>query len=162
MVWTTTPWTLPANVAAAVDPEADYVAVAGGPGLAWVMEGRVEAVFGKSARVVKRAKGAELVGRPYVGPFDHLAAQEGVEHRIVAWDMVGADEGTGIVHIAPGCGEEDFNLGRDLGLPVLVPVDDSGAFYEPYGWLHGQHTADAASRSSRTSASAAGCCAPRS
>jgi isoleucyl-tRNA synthetase len=143
VVWTTTPWTLPANVTAAVDPEADYAAVAGGPGLAWVMAGRVEAVFGKHARVVKTAKGADLVGRPYVGPFDHLPAQEGVEHRIVAWDLVGAEEGTGIVHIAPGCGEEDFNLGRERGLPVLVPVDDSGAFYEPYGWLHGQHTADA-------------------
>ncbi len=143
VVWTTTPWTLPANVAAAVDPDADYVAVAAGPGKSWVMAGRVEAVFGKAARVIGTAKGSDLVGRPYHGPFDHLPAQAGVEHRIVAWDQVGADEGTGIVHIAPGCGEEDFNLGRDLGLPVLVPVDDSGAFYEPYGWLHRQHTADA-------------------
>jgi len=105
VVWTTTPWTLPANVLAAVDPDADYAAVAAGPGKAWVLATRVEEVFGKGARVVAHASGAELVGRPYIGPFDHLPAQEGVEHRLVAWDMVSADEGTGIVHIAPGCGE---------------------------------------------------------
>ncbi len=146
VVWTTTPWTLPANVAAAVDPDATYAAVVGGPGVAWVQEARVEAVFGPGAKVARTARGAELVGRTYHGPFDELPAQDAVEHRVVAWSEVGADEGTGIVHIAPGCGEEDFNVGRDEGLAVLVPVDDAGAFYADYGWLHGSSTADARQR----------------
>jgi isoleucyl-tRNA synthetase len=143
VVWTTTPWTLPANVTAAVKADGEYAAVSAGRGLAWVLAERVADVFGADARVERTASGADLVGRAYSGPFDELPAQQGVEHRVVAWDAVATDEGTGIVHIAPGCGEEDFTLGRDLGLPVLVPVDDAGAFYAEYGWLHGEHTADA-------------------
>ena len=54
------------------------------------------------------------------------------------------DEGTGIVHIAPGCGAEDYELGQREGLTAIVPVDESGAFYDGFGWLHGRHTADAA------------------
>jgi isoleucyl-tRNA synthetase len=142
VIWTTTPWTLPANVAAAVLPEAEYAGVAAGPGIAWVMRERVADVFGPHAKIVKTACGADLVGMRYEGPFDMLPAQAEVEHRVVGWDEVASDDGTGIVHIAPGCGEEDFNVGREEGLPVLVPVDDAGAFYPEYGWLHGGHTAD--------------------
>ena len=79
---------------------------------------------------------------PYHGPFESLPAQAEVQPRVIAWDDVGVDEGTGIVHIAPGCGAEDFELGKREGLPVLVPVDEAGAFHEPYGWLHGRHTGD--------------------
>jgi isoleucyl-tRNA synthetase len=143
VVWTTTPWTLPANVAAAVRPDAEYCAVSAGPGVAWVIRERVREVFGDRARVVRTARGEELVGRRYHGPFDDLEAQRDVEHRVVAWDEVGTEEGTGIVHIAPGCGEEDYTLGVSEQLAVLVPVDESGAFYPQYGWLHGAHTADA-------------------
>ena len=78
------------------------------------------------------------------GRSTSCAAQEGVEHRVVAWDEVSMEEGTGIVHIAPGCGAEDFELGRREGLATIVPVDESGAFYDGFGWLHGRHTADAA------------------
>ncbi len=60
------------------------------------------------------------------------------------WDEVTLDQGTGIVHIAPGCGGEDFELGRELGLEVLMPVDEAGRFYDDYGWLHGSSTGDAA------------------
>ncbi|MCA1830283.1 MAG: class I tRNA ligase family protein, partial [Actinobacteria bacterium] len=67
-----------------------------------------------------------------------------VEHRVIPWDDVSLEEGTGIVHIAPGCGAEDFELGKTHKLPVLVPIDESGRFYEAYGWLHGRSTADAA------------------
>jgi isoleucyl-tRNA synthetase len=142
VVWTTTPWTLPANVTAAVKADGVYAGVRAGPGTAWVLEERAADVFGPNPHIVRTVPGSELVGRPYRGPFDELPAQEGIEHRVVAWDDVATDEGTGIVHIAPGCGEEDFTLGRELGLPVLVPVDDAGAFYADYGWLHGEHTAD--------------------
>ena len=63
---------------------------------------------------------------------------------VVGWDEVSMDEGTGIVHIAPGCGADDYELGQREGLAAIVPVDESGAFYDGFGWLHGRHTADAA------------------
>ncbi len=63
-----------------------------------------------------------------------------VEHRVVPWDEVSLEEGTGIVHIAPGAGPEDFELARRLELPVLAPIDESGRFYDDYGWLHGLST----------------------
>jgi isoleucyl-tRNA synthetase len=136
VVWTTTPWTLPANVAAAVSPEADYGLRDNGE---WVAVARYpDETF---TRVVR---GEELVGLRYVGPFDTLAPGAGVEHRVVAWDEVTMDQGTGIVHIAPGCGAEDFQLGEELGLPVLTPVDEAGRFYDEYGWLHGLSTVEAA------------------
>ena len=143
VVWTTTPWTLPANVAAAVQPEADYTRLETGSGVAYVATARLEHVPFKG-RSLGTVKGSELVGLTYDGPFDDLAAQEGVEHRVVAWDEVSMEEGTGIVHIAPGCGAEDFELGTREGLATIVPVDESGVFYDGFGWLHGRHTADAA------------------
>lgn len=144
VVWTTTPWTLPANVVAAVDPEAEYAAVRTSQGIDWVMASRVEDLFGADAEVTQRAPGASLVGRAYRGPFDDLPAQGEVAHRVVAWDMVSADEGTGVVHIAPGCGAEDFDLGVAEGLPALVPVDEAGVFTADYGFLAGQGSAEAA------------------
>ena len=142
VVWTTTPWTLPANVAAAVDSEAEYVKLSTADGLLWVAEARLpDLPFG--GEVVAKAKGQELVGRRYEGPYDHLPAVEEVEHRVIPWEDVTMEEGTGIVHIAPGCGAEDFELAREHDLPVLMPVDESGRFYDSYGWLHGTSTAEA-------------------
>jgi isoleucyl-tRNA synthetase len=136
VIWTTTPWTLPANVAAAVHPEAEYGLRENGE---WVAVARYP-----DDRYVRRVRGEELVGLRYRGPFDDLAPGASVEHRVVPWDEVSLEEGTGIVHIATGCGGEDFELGRELGLPVLTPVDEAGRFYDDYGWLHGMSTADAA------------------
>ncbi|MDX6522499.1 MAG: isoleucyl-tRNA synthetase [Gaiellales bacterium] len=143
VVWTTTPWTLPANVAAAVDPGADYAKVETAAGIAYVAQSRLKEVP-LQGRVLGTVPGSELVGLTYEGPFDALPAQQDVEHRVVAWDEVSMDEGTGIVHIAPGCGAEDFELGTREGLATIVPVDESGAFYDGFGWLHGRHTGDAA------------------
>src|SRR5437763_4161649 len=136
VVWTTTPWTLPANVAAAVDPDAQYGRRENGE---WVAVARYpDETFEEVLR------GEQLVGWRYRGPYDHLPAAAEVEHRAVAWEEVSLEEGTGIVHIAPGAGQEDFELGRREGLPVLTPVDEAGRFYEDYGWLHGTSTGDAA------------------
>ncbi|HEX6679611.1 MAG TPA: isoleucine--tRNA ligase [Gaiellaceae bacterium] len=136
VVWTTTPWTLPANVAAAVAPDAQYGRRENGE---WVAVARYpDETFEEVLR------GEQLVGWRYRGPFDHLPAAAELEHRVVAWDEVSLDEGTGIVHIAPGAGQEDFDLGRREGLPVLTPVDEAGRFYDDYGWLHGTSTGDAA------------------
>jgi isoleucyl-tRNA synthetase len=135
VIWTTTPWTLPANVAAAVNPGADYGRRLNGE---WVAAPRYpDESFDQVLR------GSELVGWRYEGPFDRLAPGGSVEHRVIPWDEVSLDEGTGIVHIAPGCGGEDFELSRVHDLPVLMPVDESGRFYDDYGWLHGLSTVEA-------------------
>ncbi|MDP9492040.1 MAG: class I tRNA ligase family protein, partial [Actinomycetota bacterium] len=125
IVWTTTPWTLPANVAAAVKPDAEYVLREDGGWMARELAG--EGAFAKTAR------GGELVGLAYEGPFDGLPAQEGIEHRVIPWDEVSLSEGTGIVHIAPGAGTEDFDLSRVHDLPVLVPIDEQGRMIAGYG-----------------------------
>src|SRR4051812_13410561 len=137
VIWTTTPWTLPANVAAAVQPEADYGRLANGD---WMAVARA----GDGADVQEVKKGAELVGWRYRGPFDALGPGGEVDHRVIGWDEVSLEEGTGVVHIAPGCGTEDFELGKVEDLPVLMPVDESGRFFESYGWLDGRQAHEAA------------------
>src|SRR5262249_33262195 len=134
LIWTTTPWTLPANVAAAVNPEATYALVQTDGGNYWVAQERVADTFGPHAVVERTAPGSSLVGRPYATGFDALPAQQGVEHRVIPWADVALDEGTGVVHIAPGCGSEDYQLGVEFGLKQLLPVDESGAFVPGYGW----------------------------
>ncbi|HWX09638.1 MAG TPA: class I tRNA ligase family protein, partial [Gaiellaceae bacterium] len=133
VIWTTTPWTLPANVAAAVNPEAEYGLRSNGE---WVAVARYP-----DEKFSERLLGAEMVGWTYEGPFDDLV---GAEHRVILWDEVSLEEGTGIVHIAPGAGTEDFELAQLHKLPVLMPVDEAGRFYDEYGWLHGLSTSEAA------------------
>ncbi len=129
IVWTTTPWTLPANVAAAVKPDAEYGLSNGG----W----RLAESGGEYERI---ARGDDLVGLEYEGPFDELKPQQGIVHRVIPWDDVALDEGTGIVHIAPGAGTDDFELSRVHDLPVLVPIDESGRLYPEYGPFAGLTT----------------------
>jgi isoleucyl-tRNA synthetase len=136
VIWTTTPWTLPANVAAAVNPSAEYGRRRDGE---WVAVARYP-----EERFEARLPGAELVGWRYTGPFDTLGPGAAVEHLVIPWDEVSLEEGTGIVHIAPGCGGEDFELAGVHDLPILTPVDEAGRFYDEYGWLHGLGTAEAA------------------
>src|SRR5215813_5311146 len=133
VIWTTTPWTLPANVAAAVKPDAEYGLRDG--------DWRLASPDEKYDNV---ATGADLVGLEYEGPFDDLAPQREVVHRVIPWDEVALDEGTGIVHIAPGAGAEDFELSRIHGLPVLTPIDESGRFLPGYGAFEGLTTDGAA------------------
>ena len=80
-------------------------------------------------------KGEELVGYHYETCFADIPAQQGFEHKIVAWEDVAADEGTGVVHIAPGCGAEDNELGKRLGLTEIMPVDDMGIFLKGFGFF---------------------------
>src|SRR3954449_10913667 len=136
VVWTTTPWTLPANVAAAVHPAEEYGRRENGE---WV----AVKLFPDDT-FVETLKGSEMVGWRYGGPFDDLAPGAQVDHRVIPWDDVTMDQGSGIVHIAPGCGGEDFELSKVHDLAVLTPVDESGRFYDEYGWLHGLSTTEAA------------------
>ena len=143
LVWTTTPWTLAANVAAAVGKDLRYVKVAQGDDVFWVGKGTLKQALRGPFKILEEAAGSDLAGLRYTGPFDALPAvatafsEAGYEHRVVTWDEVGEEEGTGIVHIAPGCGAEDYGLGTQLGLPVIGPIDEDGRYYEGFGWLTG-------------------------
>jgi isoleucyl-tRNA synthetase len=192
LVWTTTPWTLSSNVAAAVNPGLVYVKVKHRDRVYYLAKGalsakrledefrRKEWVEGvpklKSLEQIFREKGgfevvgeiagADMIGWAYDGPFDELPAQaapggfprEVAEvairrgwaearpardvHRVIAWDAVGETEGTGIVHIAPGCGKEDFQLGREQKLPPVSPLHEDGSFLAGTGALEGRSAID--------------------
>ena len=102
--------------------------------------------LGVGVEVLEELPGSALVGRTYRGPFDDLAAQRGVEHRVIPWDEVGEEEGTAIVHIAPGAGPEDFALGKQHGLPVVAPLDENGHYVDGFGWLTGESVFDVRER----------------
>ena len=149
LVWTTTPWTLTSNVAAAVGERLRYVKVRQGDDAFWLAKGTLKTALEGPFQVEEELSGADLVGWRYAGPFDELPAvqaafAEGYEHRVVPWDEVGEDEGTGIVHIAPGCGAEDFQLAKAIGLPVIAPLDESGIVLEGFGPLSGRDVRDVA------------------
>ena len=141
LIWTTTPWTLSSNVAAAVNLEMDYVKVRQEDQYFYLAKSRVSVLKG-DYEVVEEFKGDQLVGMEYIGPFDELPAQQGVLHRVVGWDEVSEGEGTGIVHTAPGAGKEDFALGKDEGLDTIAPLDDQGDFVDGFGWLSGLNVYD--------------------
>jgi isoleucyl-tRNA synthetase len=194
LVWTTTPWTLTSNVAAAVNPTLIYLKVRHRDQLYYLAKGamnaqRLEEEFKRKEWVegVPKLKtleqifkekggyaiegelsGRDLIGWKYDGPFDELPAQahpaghppeiaevvvrQGwapaqparAAHRVVAWDAVGESEGTGIVHIAPGCGKEDFLLGKTEQLPPIAPLDEEGVFVPGFGTLEGKSAIDLA------------------
>jgi isoleucyl-tRNA synthetase len=137
LVWTTTPWTLTSNTAAAVHPELAYVR-ARRDGRTYILAQPLLAVLGPGADVIEVLPGSKLVGLSYRGPFDELEPQRGVEHHVVPWKEVSAGEGTGIVHIAPGCGKEDFLLGKEHGLAVIAPLNEDGTFKQGFDWLTGR------------------------
>lgn len=144
LVWTTTPWTLTSNTALAIHPEMDYAKVRLNGDIYYLIATRAEAVLPVTAERVGTVKGKDLLDLGYVGPFDDLPAQASVRRRTIAWEAISTEEGTGIVHIAPGCGAEDFELGTELGLDTLVPIDENGYFVQGFGWLEGKHVTESA------------------
>ncbi|MEK7692841.1 MAG: class I tRNA ligase family protein, partial [Chloroflexota bacterium] len=146
LVWTTTPWTLPGNVAAAVHPELTYLKVREGNEVLYVSKGAAKVALKPGFEVIGEVTGAGLVGLTYRGPFDELPVAQGIEHRVIAWTDVSDEEGTGIVHIAPGCGKEDFALSKEHGLAVIAPVDDEGVYIDGFGALTGSFVSDDATR----------------
>ena len=142
VAWTTTPWTLSANVALAVNPENDYIKVL-------QKETGEKLVIGKEALKVIRGetevldefKGEKLVGLEYETCFPELVDQQ-FTHKIVPWEDVDSTEGCGVVHIAPGCGAEDFELGKRHNLPEICPIDDQGVMLDSCGFLAGHKTTD--------------------
>ena len=146
LVWTTTPWTLSSNVALAVNPEIDYVEVriASDDATLICAKNAIKYLGDDKQEVLRMFKGAELVGLHFETCFPEFDAQQGIDHRIVAWEDVDAEEGTGVVHIAPGCGAEDFQLGVREGLAQVMPVDDSGIFLSGFGFMSGKDSHDIA------------------
>ena len=139
LVWTTTPWTLPANQAAAVNPHVTY-AVAELDGERLILaEPLVAKVLGEGARIVDRRAASDLVGALYEPAFPYVPGA----HRVVAADYVTTDDGTGIVHIAPAFGEDDMQVGRAEGLDAPNPIDRQGRFTADVPLVRGVFAKDA-------------------
>ncbi len=153
LAWTTTPWTLPSNLALAVGPDLDYTVfrrdgVVTVASAAWVAENPELAgtdPSGGPAEVLGSVKGTALVGRRYRPLFPYFAETTGA-FRVLGVDFVSTDEGTGIVHLAPGFGEDDQRACEAAGIPVVCPVDDRGAFTDEVPDLSGIHVFDANQR----------------
>jgi isoleucyl-tRNA synthetase len=127
LVWTTTPWTLISNVAAAVGSDIEYARARLGEEHLVLAAELVTAVLGPEAVIEETFPGSALVGRHYMPPF-HFVTPDKPAWRVIAGDFVATDEGTGIVHIAPAFGADDMAVGQANDLPVIMPVDEEARF----------------------------------
>ncbi len=134
LAWTTTPWTLPGNVALAVNSEIDYaeVEIEGDDNKYILAKSRIEAALKNNFKIIREFKGADLIGKKYKPVFDYYVDDAKLEHRENGWQIYGADfvtteDGTGVVHIA-AFGEDDMNLIREKNLPFIQNVEMNGAF----------------------------------
>ncbi|MGH8871784.1 MAG: isoleucine--tRNA ligase [Acidimicrobiia bacterium] len=145
LIWTTTPWTLPGHLAVAVGVDNDYVRVADNGDLYWIAEKSAATVFGEDHEVVARAPGSEMLGVSYRPPFDYfIEERDRGAFRIISSDDVTADEGTGLVHMAPAYGEADFYALKGAGIEALVdPVDAEGNFTDEAPDVAGQNVKEA-------------------
>jgi isoleucyl-tRNA synthetase len=132
LIFTTTPWTVPANVAIAVNANITYVKIENDGVKYWLAEKRLEEIKGKY-KILKKKKGSALKGKEYVMPYGGFESQKNSPHKVVLWDLASEEEGTGIVHIAPGCGSEDFALGKKEKLPAISPLTEAGTYKEGFG-----------------------------
>ncbi|PIN99692.1 isoleucine--tRNA ligase [archaeon CG10_big_fil_rev_8_21_14_0_10_43_11] len=137
LVWTTTPWTLPSNVAVAVHPDLEYARIKHKGDILYLAKDLISALEGKH-EVVGTLRGAEMEGVVYDNTFLELPQQHGVTPRVIVSTEVSNEEGTGMVHIAPGHGEIDYQLGKENDLPVLSPVNDDATYDKTAGFLQGK------------------------
>src|SRR5699024_6946084 len=140
LIWTTTPWTLPSNLALAVGPDVEYVVVEPEedstfaqthPGeriiIAKALLGNYSRELGEEPTLVQTLTGKDLAGRHYQPPFNYFAGQENA-HRVLVADFVSTEDGTGIVHLAPAFGEDDMEVCAEANISPSVPVDAKGQF----------------------------------
>lgn len=159
LVWTTTPWTVPANVAAAVNPKFDYVIWESEEGekIVTVDPKEIEDeesrkwfekhILSEKLNEVKKIKGKDLVGLTYDAPFDFLERVKMAKedkpktfHTVIpAEDLVVATKGTGILHVAPGAGQEDFKLGKEEDLPVIDVIDEEAVYLDKMNGFSGKN-----------------------
>jgi isoleucyl-tRNA synthetase len=138
LAWTTTPWTLPGNVALAVDNDIDYIKVKDGDDFLILAESRLE-VLKESPEVVDRMKGSDLVGLDYEPLFPYSIPSEGRAHYVVDADFVSTEEGTGVVHTSALYGVDDLRLCQEKGIPFRHTVGLDGKFLpyvEKFAGLH--------------------------
>ncbi len=131
LIFTTTPWTVPANVAIAVNADIDYVKVDNEGVKYWLAEKRLGELEGKY-NILEKKKGKQLKGIEYIMPYASFESQKDSPHKVVLWNLASEEEGTGIVHIAPGCGAEDFDLGKEENLPAISPLNEEGIYSEGF------------------------------
>lgn len=149
LVWTTTPWTLPANMAVCVNPDYDYAKVKVDDEVLIMAEALVESLMeflfeDQEYDIVEVIKGSSLEGLTYNHPlFDEIPVQREFEHMILPGEHVTLTEGTGCVHTAPGHGPDDFEIGKKYGLPIFCPVDEAGLFKEEAGKYVGEFVKEA-------------------
>lgn len=141
LVWTTTPWTVPSNVAIAVGPKFSYATVRVGTETFILARDLVESVLDEPHEILETFSGEELVGMRYEPAY--RLSDDPTAYRVVAADFVSLEDGTGIVHIAPAFGEEDFALGQTEQLPFVNPVDLEGKFTEKFALASGRFVKDA-------------------
>jgi len=141
LVWTTTPWTLPGNVAIAVHPDFDYAKVKDKKGDIFILL-KEKSDFIEDGEIIGKFKGKKLEGIGYDGLFDGFTFVKetlgSYKHSVILWKEVSKEEGTGIVHIAPGCGQEDFQLAKEFKLPVIDLTNDESSYLEGFGELSGK------------------------
>ncbi|XCB29750.1 isoleucine--tRNA ligase [Arcanobacterium hippocoleae] len=163
LIWTTTPWTLPSNLAVAVGPDIDYAAVKVAADLDSPLAGQTVILgearlnaytkeLGEEPQILRRFKGSELVGKRYYPIFDYfntpqMRAEDG-EIGPHAWEIIGGDyvtvdDGTGLVHIAPAFGEDDMLVAQEAGIGTVVPVDDAGCLTSEVSDYAGMNIFDA-------------------
>ena len=149
LAWTTTPWTLPSNLALAVNPDVDYVVVAHEGERYLLAEARLPAYERElgAGEIVDRVSGADLMGRRYEPLFDFLTDTDrfgtAEAFRVLGGDFVTTEDGTGVVHMAPAYGEEDQNASAAAGIPVVLTVDDQAVFTSLVPPYTGQHVFEA-------------------
>ncbi|XOB41446.1 MAG: isoleucine--tRNA ligase [Candidatus Nealsonbacteria bacterium] len=138
LVWTTTPWTLSGNVAIAIHPDFDYVKVKDKKGDIFILLKEKSDLI-EAGEIIETFKGKKLEGFEYEGLFDELPSVKetlgSYKHSVILWKEVTKEEGTGIVHVAPGCGQEDFQLAKEFKLPVIDLTNDESSYLKGFGEL---------------------------
>ncbi|MGE4300594.1 MAG: isoleucine--tRNA ligase [Victivallaceae bacterium] len=144
VAWTTTPWTLPSNLALAVGPDIDYVKIADGGEFYIMAESRVASYYKQAPEIVARFKGSELEHRRYAPLFDYFSglAENGAFQVLLA-DFVSTEDGSGIVHMAPGFGEDDNAICKKYRLPEVCPIDELCCFTSEVPDYQGRYVKDA-------------------
>ncbi len=123
-----------------MNPDLTYVRVKQGDDVFYVSKGALATAVRGEHEVLGEVQGTDLIGLTYSGPFDEMPVQQGIVHRVIRWDDVSDAEGTGIVHIAPGAGAEDFALSKEYNLAVIAPLEEDGTYTVGggFGFLEGQ------------------------
>lgn len=140
LAWTTTPWTLSANVLLAVNTDHQYVKAKDGDNYLYLAQISADRL---GLTDYQKIDVKELINQEYDSLYD-IPAQKGIKHYVTNWSEVDPTEGTGVVHIAPGCGQEDFELGKKLGADMIAPLDERGHFTQGYGELADLYAHDVA------------------